>query len=645
MISERLSPGKEKIMDSLYRRLLKFTKDGIYRYTFDDGKIIFANQGIVDIFELDMAPEELTGKLLSEVMVYTQKAGTIRQMLELHKEIHNFEYHFKTLGGKDKWVIHDSFIIESPDGIKIAEVIVRDITERKNNEINIFEEKERFRVTLSSIGDAVIVVDTDGKINLINQVAESLTGYGHDEAVGKPLNEVFRIINQNTRVSCENPVEKVLKNGKIVGLANHTALISKTGDEKIIADSGAPIYDKDGKIIGVILVFRDVTEQYNIEEALRESNEYLEKLLNHANAPIIVWDASSAITYFNHAFEQLSGYEAAEVISKKIDVIFPKDKINALLEQINNAAGGKRLESVEIEISRKDDEVRTVLWNFANILGKDGKAVIATIAQGQDITGRKLAERKVIELNATLEQRVAKRTAELELANKELEAFTYSVSHDLRAPLRHIDGYVNLMVTRCHDILNDKGLHYLETIADSARQMGILIDDLLQFSRTGRTEMHRTSADMNKALQETLSHFKDCAAGRVIEWNIADLPPVSGDYAMIRQVWANLLENAIKYTRKREVSRIKVSAREANEEIVFAVEDNGVGFDMKYAGKLFGVFQRMHSSEEFEGTGIGLATVKRIINRHGGRIWAEAEPDKGASFFFTLPKSKEKKHV
>jgi PAS domain S-box-containing protein len=257
-------------MDDLYSRLLKFTKDGIYRYTFDDGVIIFANQGIADILECGMTPEELVGKRLSEVMVYTQKSGIIRRLLEKHNEIHNFEYHFKTLAGKDKWVLHDSFILKGPNGKPIAEAIVKDITERKTDEIKLFEEKERLRITLSSIGDAVIATDTNGIITLINSVAQSLTGYGHDEAIGRPLKEVFHIINQNSRLLCENPVEKVLKSGTVIGLANHTALITRNHDERIIADSGAPIRDREGNIIGVILVFRDVTEQHNMEAALHE---------------------------------------------------------------------------------------------------------------------------------------------------------------------------------------------------------------------------------------------------------------------------------------------------------------------------------------------------------------------------------------
>jgi signal transduction histidine kinase len=255
-----------------------------------------------------------------------------------------------------------------------------------------------------------------------------------------------------------------------------------------------------------------------------------------------------------------------------------------------------------------------------------------------NIRRRKRAEAKIHQLNAELEQRVSKRTVQLEAANKELEAFCYSVSHDLRAPLRHIDGYVDLLVSRCRDGLSEKGLHYVATIADSARQMGKLIDDLLQFSRTGRAEMSPTLLDMHKILEEARVILEESYAGRTIEWNIGKLPSVSGDYPLLRQVWVNLLGNALKYTGTREVARITVSARDDNGEIIFVVSDNGVGFEMQYVDKLFGVFQRLHRTEEFEGTGIGLATVHRIIARHGGRVWAEAEPNQGAKFFFTLPK-------
>lgn len=226
----------------------------------------------------------------------------------------------------------------------------------------------------------------------------------------------------------------------------------------------------------------------------------------------------------------------------------------------------------------------------------------------------------------------------LEAANKELEAFSYSVSHDLRAPLRHIDGYAALLRKSIEQSLNEKGARYLQTISDAAKQMGQLIDDLLVFSRMGRQEMLQTSVNLEQMIKNILVDVRPDLQGREISWTIAPLPEVKGDPAMLRQVFVNLIRNAIKFTGTRPKASIEIGVDRPNSsEIVIFVRDNGVGFDMEYAPKLFGVFQRLHRADEFEGTGIGLANVRRIVHRHGGRTWAEGVPDKGATFFISLP--------
>jgi light-regulated signal transduction histidine kinase (bacteriophytochrome) len=222
-----------------------------------------------------------------------------------------------------------------------------------------------------------------------------------------------------------------------------------------------------------------------------------------------------------------------------------------------------------------------------------------------------------------------------------LEAFSYSVSHDLRAPLRHINGYVDLLNERFREQLPEKARHYLVTVTDAAKQMGTLIDDLLQFSRTGRKELHLTRLDMNVVVQGVLGEMKQDLKGRSIQWKIARLPHVDGDPALLRLVWSNLLGNALKFTRVRKKARIEIGLKKDRDEYIFFISDNGAGFDMRYANKLFGVFQRLHSADEFEGTGIGLANVRRIILKHRGRTWAEAKLDIGATFYFSLPKKKE----
>jgi PAS domain S-box-containing protein len=291
--------------------------------------------------------------------------------------------------------------------------------------------------------------------------------------------------------------------------------------------------------------------------------------------------------------------------------------------------------ALEHRIRHKDGSIRWIHNTLVPQVNSD-KEIVSYDGIVADITDRKRAEEELSALNTDLEQRVIKRTEELEQSNKQLEAFAFSVSHDLRAPLRHIDGFSKALMEEYHASLDDMGKTYLERVRAACTKMNALIDDLLSFSRFSRQSLNRTTIDMGKLVEEVLGELDSEQQSRNISFSISTLPNCQADPQLLHQVIFNLLSNALKYTKKRESATVEIGSFAQGEHTIYFIRDNGAGFDMQYADKLFGVFQRMHRSDEFEGTGVGLAIVQNIIQRHGGRIWAEAEVDKGATFYFTL---------
>ncbi|MDD5712674.1 MAG: PAS domain S-box protein, partial [Smithellaceae bacterium] len=369
---------------------------------------------------------------------------------------------------------------------------------------------------------------------------------------------------------------------KICSAAPQLPVVVFTGmaDESLgirAVQAGAQDYLIKGQVDGNLLVhsISYAIERKRLEEELREARDYLEELLDYANAPIIVWGRDARITRVNHAFERTTGYSATEVIGQKIGILFPHR------ENVEEDLGRAQDCSTEITVICKNGQSRIVLWNSANIYAEDGKTLIATITQGQDITERKLAEEQIRRINEELERRVAERTAHLEAANRELESFAYSVSHDLRAPLRGIDGFSIALLEDYEDKLDDTGKNYLHIVRESAIKMAKLIDDLLAFSRVGRREINMLPLDMNNLVHGVCQELTGIDVGSDARMAVCDLPSAYGDPTMIRQVYSNLIANALKFTRDRKEPRVELGGYRQESRSVYYVKDNGVGFDMR----------------------------------------------------------------
>jgi PAS domain S-box-containing protein len=355
---------------------------------------------------------------------------------------------------------------------------------------------------------------------------------------------------------------------------------------------------------------------------------------------IVMIDASGKIQSWNVGAESTFGYSLKEAVGKGVEMLYSGSEVavGRHISDLNLAVEKGRVEyrRKQVRSDGSDFFAHTILTAMYTAEGRFSGFALAT----SDVTEQQKLEQENEILQKRLEDKVQQRTKELQVVNKELEAFSYSVSHDLRTPLRAIIGFSQILREDYSDRLDEEGRRLLNNISRNTKMMGELIDDLLKFSKLSRLEKIDTAVDMLHLVQIVIDHLEEVWNKKRYTFIVSDVPPCSGDDSMLKQVWTNLIDNAMKYASKSAEPTIEIGGTADEETITYYVKDNGVGFDMKYAGNLFGVFQRLHTTEQFEGTGLGLALVQRIIHKHNGTVWAEASPDKGATFYFTIPNTK-----
>jgi PAS domain S-box-containing protein len=510
----------------------------------------------------------------------------------------------------------------------------------KQSEAALRQERDFVDRLINTAQVIVLVLDAQGKIVRFNPYLEQLAGRSLKEVQGREWAATF-LPPRDHALMGQLFLESL--QGAEAASVNVNPIVTADGREREIEWRNRPLTDAAGNLLGLLSIGQDITERQQAETALRNERDFVAALLETVGALVVVLDPQGRIVRFNQACQQLTGYSFKEVENQVFWDLFviPEEKagVQEVFEKLRLGDFPKSHENYWLT---REGSRRLISWSNTALTAEDG-SVKYIIATGIDITARKRAELDIRQLNAELEKKigeVTQRTLELEVAYKELESFSYMVSHDLRAPLRSISGFCRALEQDCGPLLGAEGREYLDKVQDSSRQMSELIEELLQLSRMSRAEMRQLPVDLSALGRDIAAELRRLAPARQVEFAIGEGLAATGDPTMLRLVLANLLGNAWKFTGKTPEARIEFRAmNQSNGARVFLVRDNGAGFDMNYVHKLFGAFQRLHSTREFPGTGVGLATVQRIIQRHGGRVWAEGAPGRGATFYFTLPET------
>ncbi len=626
-------------------RLITDTLPVLITFVDSEQRYRFNNQAYQDWF--GHPPAEVYGKHLWEVLgesAYEVLRPYVEQVLAGEQVTFESQVPYKDGGTRyinaiyvpqfNKQGIVEGYAALVTD-ISEQQAVLRD---RNQAEAALRESEARFRQMADTAPVLIWMSGTDKLCNYFNKPWLDFTGRTLEQEMGNGWTEG---VHPNDFQRCLDTYTNAFHTRQKFKMEYR--LRHCDGEYRWVFDTGVPRFAPMGEFLGYIGSCVDIHDRKLAEEALRDSEERYRILTEVSPQAIWMGDRDGGISYCNQYWLDYTGLTMEQTTGYGwIYVIHPDDRDRVFKTSMQAVANAT---DYEVEIRFRQVSDGSYRWHIVRGLpfrDQSGQ-IIKWVGIASDIHARKVAEASLQQLNEMLEQRIQERTAQLEAANKELESFSYSVSHDLRAPLRHIAGFIELLQKRHSSTsLDQTSQRYLKIIAETAKQAGILIDELLTFSRMGRTEMRYINLNMEELVQEIKRDLITETPGRIIHWHIELLPEAQGDPSMLRLVLRNLIGNAVKYTQTQNPAEITVGSIDNENEVVFFVQDNGVGFNMQYVHKLFGVFQRLHSDPKFEGTGVGLANVQRIIHRHNGRVWAEALVDSGATFYFSLPKLSKK---